>query len=326
METKLMFKLLIDTSVWLELAKNHKQASLLETLEFLVREGQVSFILPRTIINEFERNKARIIEESSRSLSSSLKRAKEIVDMLGEGKGKRLALEQLNDVDYRLPQLGETAVTSIGRIESLFATSQIIETSDAVLLRAGQRAIERRAPFHRQRNSIEDAILIETYIEYIKDKTAAGIRFGFVTHNTKDFSHPTEDNRLPHPDIAPCFSRIKSLYLISLADALKRIEPKLISEEMLKQEFLMEPKRLSEILDSIDEFTDKIWYDRHQLRQQMIEDGKIELVEKETFPVKDHTRRPIQKNIWQGALKSAKRAYSTDVCHPIHGKVATQST
>jgi hypothetical protein len=161
METKLMFKLLIDTSVWLELAKNHKQASLLETLEFLVREGQVSFILPRTIVNEFERNKARIIEESSRSLSSSLKRAKEIVDMLGEGKSKRLALEQLNDADYRLPQLGETAVTSIGRIESLFATSQIIETSDAVLLRAGQRAIERRAPFHRQRNSIEDAILIE---------------------------------------------------------------------------------------------------------------------------------------------------------------------
>ena len=35
--------------------------------------------------------------------------------------------------------------------------------------------------------------------------------------------------------------------------------------------------------------------------------GEIQLVEKETFPVKDHSKRPIQRDIWEGALRSAKK-------------------
>ncbi len=31
------------------------------------------------------------------------------------------------------------------------------------------------------------------------------------------------------------------------------------------------------------------------------------IVEKETFPVKDHATRPIQRDIWEGALKAAAR-------------------
>ncbi|MGE3651427.1 MAG: hypothetical protein AB7G10_24065, partial [Reyranellaceae bacterium] len=45
------------------------------------------------------------------------------------------------------------------------------------------------------------------------------------------------------------------------------------------------------------------------LRTQLalVAKGRIKLVEKETFPVKDHAKRPIQRNIWEGALKSAIR-------------------
>ena len=39
----------------------------------------------------------------------------------------------------------------------------------------------------------------------------------------------------------------------------------------------------------------------------MIEAGKIELVEKETFPANPRKRRPIQRDIWEGALKAAKK-------------------
>jgi|SRR5271156_4044160 len=78
-----MFKILIDTCVWLDLAKDYQWQGVIGVLEALVREKQVSIILPRTVVDEFTRNKARVAEEGGRSLSTVLKRAKEVVHKLG---------------------------------------------------------------------------------------------------------------------------------------------------------------------------------------------------------------------------------------------------
>lgn len=64
-------------------------------------------------------------------------------------------LEHLSDVDHRLPSLGETAVVALSRVESLFAKATIIETTDAVKLRAAQRAIDKKAPFHHEDRASE---------------------------------------------------------------------------------------------------------------------------------------------------------------------------
>ncbi len=232
---------------------------------------------------------------------------KDVVAKFGDPKGKQLVLEHLNDVDHKLPTLGENAVEAVGRIEQLFTTSPIIEPSDSVKLRAAQRAIEGKAPFHRQKNSINDALLIEVYSDIARQNIPKGLRFAFVTHNVKDFSTTNGDNRLPHPDITSYFSRIKSLYFTSLGVALRRVQPDLVSDIMIEQEWVQEPRRLKEILAAIDLLCDQVWYDRHMLTRQMIESGKTKIVEKETFPVKDHSKRPIQRGIWEGALKSAAR-------------------
>jgi hypothetical protein len=302
-----VFKILIDTCVWLDLSKDYHQQAMLAALEELIRQGELALILPRTVVDEFARNKARVIEESSRSLSSTLKRVKEAVEKFGDPRQKRIVLRQLNDVDHRLPTLGEAAVDTVSRIEKLFAHTPVIEISDAVKLRAAQRAIDKRAPFHRQRNGIDDAILIEVYADAVGAKATAGSRFAFVTHNTKDFSHPNGSNRLSHSDIAACFSRMRSLYFITLGEALRRVQPARFADLMIEQEWVEEPRRLTEIVDAIDEQVTKVWYNRHQVRRERIEEGKIKLVDKEIFPVKDHARRPIQRDIWEGALKAAAK-------------------
>src|ERR1700730_18398195 len=101
------FKILIDTCVWLDLAKDYQQQAILAALEELIRHGDVDLILPRTVIDEFGRNRARIIEEGSRSLSSTLKPVKEAVEKFGDPRRKAIVLDQLNDVDHRLPTLGD---------------------------------------------------------------------------------------------------------------------------------------------------------------------------------------------------------------------------
>ena len=52
-----MFNILIDTCVWIELAKDYQQRAILAALEELIRQGEIALILPRTIIHEFVRNK-----------------------------------------------------------------------------------------------------------------------------------------------------------------------------------------------------------------------------------------------------------------------------
>ena len=299
------FKILIDTCVWLNLAKDYQQQPILSALEELISHGDVELILPRTVVDEFDRNKDRVIADSTRSLSSTLKRAKEAVEKFGNPRQKDAVIGQLNDVDHRLPMLGSASTYTVGRIENIFTRTSVVEITDAVKIRAAQRAIDKRAPFHRQRNGIDDAILIEVYTDIVGAKTAPRARFAFVTHNTKDFSHPTASNNRPHPDLAHCFSRIRSLYFTTLGDALRRVKPEQFADLMIEQEWIEEPRRLPEIVDAIDELVTKVWYNRHQVCREKIEAGEIKLVEIEIFPIKDHMRRPIQKDIWEGALKAA---------------------
>lgn len=152
-----MFRLLIDTCVWLDLAKDYRQQSLLSVLEHLHQQKEISLLLPRTVLDEFGRNKARVVKESCQSLSAVFKRVKEAVRIFGDGKQKDIALDQLNEIDHKIPILGETAIRSISRIESLLKNSAVIEVGENVKLRAAQRAIDKRAPFHRERNGINDA-------------------------------------------------------------------------------------------------------------------------------------------------------------------------
>jgi hypothetical protein len=97
--------------------------------------GDIELILPRTVLDEFARNKGRVVEESSRSLSGTMKRVKEAVEKFGDPRKKTTVLRQLNDVD-RIPTLGEAAVDAVSRIEKLFARTPIIEISDSVKVRA----------------------------------------------------------------------------------------------------------------------------------------------------------------------------------------------
>jgi hypothetical protein len=248
-----MFKMLIDTCVWLDLAKDPRQAPLLSVVEEMVKIGMDNLIVPRLVLDEFRRNRERIAKESAKSLSAHFRLVKDAVGKIGGDKKRmQVVLSHLDDVDHQIPIIGGAAAETLDRIEKLFSASAIIEPCAAVTLRAAQRAIGKKAPFHRDKNSMADAILIETYAECVHDKAASNIRFAFVTHNKNDFSIENGNHKIPHPDFAGFFSRIKSLYFINLAEALRCIEPSLVTDIMLEHSWTQEPRGLTEILEAED--------------------------------------------------------------------------
>jgi len=303
-----MFKTLADTCVWLDMAKEPQQQLLLSVLEELIKLQEVEILLPKVVVDEFHRNRQRIIDDSRRSLSSVFKRVKEAVDKYGDSASKDKVMEQLNDIDHRLPTLGDAVGNSLDRIEALFRSAELIEATEAVKLRVFERGLQIKAPFNSKENSTGDAILIETYADCISGPQSTGHRFAFVTHNVNDFSDTHVNNKNPHPDIASLFSKRKSLYFTNIGDALRKVRPDLVSELMAEFGEWEQPLRsLSEILAEESELCDKVWYNRHQVRREQVEAGVIELVEKETFPTPPGKVRPIQRDIWEGALESARK-------------------
>jgi hypothetical protein len=92
-----MFYILLDTSVWLDLVKDPTLQQLIGVTEQLVQMQSFSLILPRTVMDEFQRNKTRIVETSARSQSSVFKRVKDAVRKFGDPTEKESVLQHLNN-------------------------------------------------------------------------------------------------------------------------------------------------------------------------------------------------------------------------------------
>lgn len=303
-----MFRILVDTCVWLDLARDSRQHPVLGVVEQMIREKMISLIVPRLVIDEFRRNRERIERESAKSLGTHFKLVKEAVQRAaGTGRKTKTVLAHLNDVNHKIPIIGGAAVQVLDRIEKLLTAADAIEMSDTALLRAAQRAIEHRAPFHREKNSTADALIIETYAECVQDPTSAGTRFAFVTHNRNDFSLQIGSQKMPHPDVASIFSRVKSLYFINLPEALRRVDPSFVSDAMLEYSFDQEPRGLSEILHAEDLLFHQVWYNRHWNMRARIEDGTIKIVDEESYPRKRGAPETITRDTLKGAIQAAKR-------------------
>jgi len=305
-----MVKLLVDTCVWLDMAKTSKGEEVLNLLSEFIERGEVSLILPEIIITEFDRNKDRVVADASKSLSSHFKKVKEIVAEHGNQDNKAVILSQLNDIDKKIPTFGENAFNSITRIEEMLKKSEVIEITDEIKLRATQRAINKKAPFHLSKNSIGDAIILECYYEYKVQNATQEFGLIFITHNVNDFSLKNGNQKNPHEDLSDIFDSPKSQYFINLPEALNSINPDLVDEVEFENEWDFEFRSFSEILDVERELEQKIWYNRHKNREHLIQQGKIKLIDREDFDIKT-TQTTIIKDIWEGALESARKVEET---------------
>jgi hypothetical protein len=316
-----MFKILIDTCVWLDLAKDPKQHPVLGVVEHMLREKLIGLIVPQLIFDELKRNRARIEKDSVRSLGTHFKLVKDAVQKSGGNKRTvRTVLAHLDDVGHKIPLVGGTATQALDRIDKLLGGEPALAVSEGAQLRAAQRALDRRAPFHRDKNSIADALLIETYAECLNAPDAKGVRFAFVTHNKNDFSVPNGNHKLPHPDIANFFSRVRSLYFVNLVEALRRVDPSMVSEVMLELSFDEGLRGLHEIIKAEELLYYQVWHNRHMNLRRRIEHRKVKVVDRDTWEAKgSRNDKYIIDSIWAGALRAAagtRKRYGPDKFGP----------
>ncbi len=294
-----MHLLMLDTCVWLELASKKSEQPTLAAIEYLVGNEIVKLLVPDLIKEEFERNKDRVANQTRQRLSQECKLVKEIVESFG-GTNKQAAIDAINDVNHRLPILSEANYMTIRRVEELFQGALDEKVSDTAKLKASNRAITKLAPFHKGKNSMADAVLVETFDEFRNARSEEYESFRFVTINHHDFSD--SDHRKPHADLLQIFDQKNSLFFITPNAALIDLaDPDEVDFET-GYGWEEETRGLFEILEALDELTDKVWYNRHCNRAHGIETGRIKLIPDGTQRYENDV---IHEGIWQGALDAA---------------------
>lgn len=300
-----MLRVLIDTCVWLDLAKDHRQQPVIGALEELVGTGEVALLVPQVVIDEFTRNKDRVIAETQKSLSSHFRIVCDAVEQFA-GEDRTQTLQALREVDHKIATSGDAVSEAVERIDALLRSVQPIRTTSAIKARVADRAIARLAPYHRSKNSIGDAILVETYAKIVKSENDSGVHYAFVTHNIRDFSSDKGDQRLPHPDLTALFNGSSSVYCTSMRDLLHGLNPELLSDQEEEHNLTWEPRRFAEIMEAEDRLGQQIWYDRHSMRVNMIAEGKIKVLPEQEYSRSPYRHDEILDTIWTGALKAAE--------------------
>lgn len=306
-----MFNALIDTCVWLDIAENPKSGQLLEAVEVMLASGLIHLIVPRTVLEEFKANRVRVAKSSERSLSTHFNLVMDAVRKAdGDQRQKAQIIGYLSNVDYRIPLIGGAAKATLDRVEKILHSVPPIETCDAAKLRAADRALNRKAPCHLNKNSIADALLVETYIECVKSGQP-GERYAFVTHNYTDFSQVGGDRRLPHADLATGFTKIKSLYFNNLTDFFRRVDSTLLTDAMRALGYDMPPRRLDELLAAEVRLQMQVWHNRHMNLQVAIDQGKHKIVSRKEWEANQHRKGYCQthtiEEIWKGAQKARRK-------------------
>jgi hypothetical protein len=269
-----VLRLLVDTSVWLDLAKRRDGQKWIVPLRVLMSQGRLELLAPSVVVEEFERNRPRAEAAVTSSVLERFRQLRQDVHEYGPAE----RYQWLEEMAHSVPIISSATLQNFTEIGELLKRARRLEPSNVEIEGVVRRGIEKMAPFHLQKNSTADALIIELYSSSLHEADQDDEQYCFVTSNYHDFSIPNGDRRQPHPDLAPLFADQRSGYFYGVEGLNTALESHfehdfivLADEAGLAHE---EPRTLAEILEAEREFFDKVWYVRKLILQEKIQAGE----------------------------------------------------
>jgi hypothetical protein len=215
--------------VWLKLIEKIKFLDILNLLHELQAADKVKIVISDYILEEFNRNKDKIIRSKSESIKTAIKSLRSYINILENDKRNETE-KVLNTYELSIANLNEENEVMLHKCRSIFNDPKTILThvSDEILIKAAKRAFKKQWPFSRNKNNFGDAIHLETVAKFKKNRLKYDLYF--ITYNTEEFSH-REDKTKPHPDIEEIFNVLNIKYTIKFPELLEDISHKALDEK-----------------------------------------------------------------------------------------------
>ncbi|MYV39548.1 DUF4935 domain-containing protein [Streptomyces sp. SID1328] len=256
-----MLRLLIDTSVWLDIAKRRDGQQIIVPLRVLFFQKKLEILAPSLILDEFERNRPRVEESVSTSIRDRFKAIRQDLQEYGDTQ----ASEWIEEMAHLIPHVSARSLQNFSEISTLLQSATRVDPDQSHYEAVVRRGLDKKAPLHQNKNSVADALLVELYATTVRTAEDRADQCVFATSNYQDFSVLNGDRRKPHPDLAPLFPD-HSHYAYEVS-GLVAILTELIGDEYTEiaeeVDFLAEDTRsLLDILEAQEECFDRVWYTR----------------------------------------------------------------
>lgn len=316
-----MLRLLIDTSVWLDLAQRRDGQKWIVPIRLFIQWRRLQLQVPTLIIDEFERNRPRAEDAVTARVRERFRLLRGDLDVYASDDRRSQWIEEMA---HHIPLVSAMTLQNFTEISELLHAGRLIRPTKMDYERVVQRGLLKQAPLHLNKNSVADAMLVELYASAVKRSRSKGDQYWFVTANHQDFSVPNGDRRQPHPDLADIFADNRCRYVYG-DDGLKAALEEYFGDEFVElaeeTQFLQEePRTFTEIIEAEREYFDKVWYVRSVVRSGEDEElppriQEIAAAARKRVEAK-YGREVLWKPIGEGHDKAWEYGY-------INGKLAT---
>jgi PIN domain len=262
-----MLRILVDTSVWLDIAQRRDGQTWIVPMRVFMHQGYFQLLVPALVVEEFERNRPRAEDAVTSKVRERFRLLRNDLNAYADDERRR---QWLQEMTHHIPFVSAMTLQNFSEISDLLQAGKRLEPTNRDRARVVQRGLEKKAPLHLNKNSVADTLLIEMFASAVKRSRAKADEYWFVTSNYQDFSVPNGDRREPHPDLADIFADDRTRYVYAdegLKLAFEDYFGNAFMDEVSEVEFLQEePRTFAEILETYNEFWNKVWYVRNSIR------------------------------------------------------------
>jgi phosphoglycerate dehydrogenase-like enzyme len=154
----------------------------LTAIEDLINAKAVELIMPQVVLEEFARNRDRVVADSKRSLSGYFKRVREAVAQFADDENKAETLSQLDEIDHKIAMTSEVSKRTLEAIEKLMATSAAIATSDVVKIKAAARALAKDPAASSEDSGGHHNVVLPGERFEVHPPVFPSVRYGTLSH------------------------------------------------------------------------------------------------------------------------------------------------
>lgn len=182
-----MIYITFDSNIWIyALDDSWKYENQLDYLELWIEKNEVQILMPKIIIDEWEKHVEKQEVMRLKKLSNFFSMAKEILPSA--------FFAEFNDETSKKRIIDEQSL----RISKLMQGSLQIPPSPEVNDRVISDGILKKAPMH-SKSSIADAIIVYSIFHFAKENP--GHQYYFISNNTKDFYEKLDRRMQIHSDL-----------------------------------------------------------------------------------------------------------------------------
>lgn len=216
-----MVHLILDTNIWIYFAEG-QHPFVLEGIIEKVNSNEIILLVNDEIIKEWDRNKD----------DSLLRIGKELHKQIDYAKGLSSTLEGADCLEYKnliskisssKLEYKNTIASRYNLVDDLIKNKSVnVPIKTEHKLKVIDLALSQKAPFHRKKNSVADALILLSSIDYIKENGINNVNYNridvsdsiFISYNSEDFSKDIkgQDKNVIHPDLKPYLDSVGMTY------------------------------------------------------------------------------------------------------------------